>query len=250
MVLYAHIENALSALSVDDITVESSFMILKTHLGIDEEVLKSLGEFAFSEKNKQASLDPKQVLSSYIEQNAIEILIPLLAHLPSFKKKKKAELYQIASAEQDPNKKGQLLVDLLSLMIESDVNFDVGKVDVRTETEQIDIEVHNKAVDPFLQKINSMIIIIECKNWSKNVGSGEIRDFASKVQNRPRVLCNVGLFITTSKFTEPATKELLRHSGKDYVIATMEGDELERAISACLPFSETLKNSILSAARR
>lgn len=248
--IYAHIENALSATSMNDVYTESSFMILKTQLGIDDSTLRSLGEFAFVQKDKPVSMNPKEVVALYIEQDDIKTIVSLLAHLPSFKKRKKLQLYENAISENDPNKKGQILVDLMSLIIETDVNFSVGQVDVRTETEQIDLEIHNKALDAFLRQLNSMIIIVECKNWSKNVGSGEIRDFASKVANRPRVLCNAGLFITTSEFTEPAIKELLRHSGRDYLIATIDGSDLKQAMVECIPFSEILKRSILSAGRR
>jgi tetratricopeptide (TPR) repeat protein len=248
--LYALIENALSAASINDIYSEQSFMILKSQLGIDDETLRSLAEFALSQKNNPASSNPKEVVILYVESNNIRVVTSILAQLPSMKKKKKLHLYENALLEKDPNKKGQILVDLMSLIIETDSNFSMGKVDVRTESEQIDLEIHNKALDPFLRQLDSMIIIVECKNWSKNVGSDEIRDFAGKVANRPRVLCNVGLFITTSEFTEPAVKELLRHSGKDYLVATMDGNDLKQAVSDCLPFSEILKKSILSAGRR
>lgn len=248
--LYAHVENALSAISIDDIYTESSFMLLKTQLGVDDKSLKAIGEIAFGQKDNPRAKDPKEVVVIYVEQNKIANVTPLLAHLPLLKKKKKRELYEKAILEREPNKKGQILVDLMSLIIGTDLNFSVGKVDVRTESEQIDMEIHNKALDPFLRQLDSMIIIVECKNWSKNVGSDEIRDFAGKVANRPRVLCNVGLFITTSEFTEPATNELLRHSGKEYLVATMDGNELKQAVSNCSPFSEILRKSILSAGRR
>jgi tetratricopeptide (TPR) repeat protein len=248
--LYAHLENAVSAILINDTYAEQSFMILKTQLGVDDEALRSVAEFAFGQRNNPASRNPKEVVILYIENNEIMAVTSILAQLPSLRKKKKLQLYENAISEKDPNKKGQILVDLMSLIIETDSNFSVGKIDVRTESEQIDLEIHNKALDPFLRQLDSMIIIVECKNWSRNVGSDEIRDFAGKVANRPRVLCNVGLFITTSEFTEPAVNELLRHSGKDYLVATMDGNDLKQAVSDCLPFSEILRKSILSAGRR
>lgn len=248
--LYSHIENVLSSQSLIQVESELSYMVLKTQLGFSEVVLKLISNFAFKQKGESTSYEPDAVLSFFINENSLETLISLLIHLPKTKKKKKIEIYKKLFTEKDSNKKGQLLVDLLNLMIRTDVNFDVGKIDVRTETEQMDMELHNKAIDPFLRQMNSMVIIVECKNWSTNVGSNEIRDFVQMVQNRPRVICNVGILITTSKFTEPAKKELLRQSGSDYVVVTIDGEELEKAVKACLPFSQILKNSLLSAGRR
>jgi len=49
--------------------------------------------------------------------------------------------------------------------------------------------------------------------------------------------------------SQPAKDELLRHSGKNYAIATINGKELEKAVTSCNPFSELLKNALLAAGR-
>jgi len=245
----SYIEDCISSQEINDVETEASSLFLRTQLGVDSAVLDKLGNFVVSKKIDEISPYPDKILSCYIFEGSVNDLVGILSHLPKQKKKKKLDIFNRALKEQDSNKKGQLLVDLLVLMIDTDLNFEVGKVDVRTKTEQIDIEIHNKAIDAFLKQLNSMIILVELKNWTKDIGSKEMRDFITKVINRPRLLCNLGLFITASGFTQPAKDELLRHSGKNYAIATIDGKDLKDAVTSCKPFSELLKNALLAAGR-
>jgi len=99
-------------------------------------------------------------------------------------KKSLIEEFRIAldnslTAETNKEKKDSLekVGVLLVKMIEG---LDVIKVNVNTETEEIDIIVKNESRDSFWQRLPTPFLI-ECKNWSKPVGAKEIRDFDGKM---------------------------------------------------------------------
>jgi restriction endonuclease Mrr len=93
--------------------------------------------------------------------------------------------------------------------------------------------------------LGSPLILIECKNWSKKVGSPDIRNFVQKIMNRPKNLCRVGFIITMSNFTKAANNELLGYRGKDFIIATAEKEDIEKMINDNIDFSSLLKSQIL-----
>jgi hypothetical protein len=160
------------------------------------------------------------------------------------------DLWEKANKEKTTQEKGKILENLISTWITSDDNFCVKTVNSRTESEEIDIIVENKAKTDFLKQLQSPLILVECKNWSDKVGSKEIRDFAQKIQNRPRFLCKVGLIITTSQFTRDSEKEIIGYRGKDFLIVTADRPHLQEAITKGTTFSEFFREQIYTAGLR
>ncbi len=56
------------------------------------------------------------------------------------------------------------------------------------------------------ENLLSRKIYFQCKRWTKNIGSPQIRNFRGALDGR----ANQGLFIATSRFTDPAIKEATR----------------------------------------
>ena len=56
------------------------------------------------------------------------------------------------------------------------------------------------------ENLLSRKIYFQCKRWTKNIGSPQIRNFRGALDGR----VNQGLFIATSRFTAPAIKEAIR----------------------------------------
>lgn len=160
------------------------------------------------------------------------------------------KMWKGVNLEKDSEKKGHLLEDLISMWIRSDDNFGVRSTNYRTESEEIDIVVQNEAKTEFFRQLQSPLMLVECKNWTSNVGSKEIRDFAQKVQNRPRFLCKVGLMITTAMYTKDAEKELLGYRGKDFLIAALDGAILADALRKGVNFSDVCTDRIYAAGLR
>jgi len=154
------------------------------------------------------------------------------------------KLWESTLVTKDKNEKGKLLEKLLSTLIARDENFAITDVNLRTRSEELDIVVENSGLVPFFSQLRCPIILFECKNWSSKIGADEIRNFAQKVQNRPRALCSVGVLVTVTELTRDASNELLGQRGRDFAIAILERKDLEKTITQRIPIAETLKNVI------
>jgi hypothetical protein len=146
--------------------------------------------------------------------------------------------------------KGRKLEELLSIMINLSDDFHVARRNVRTKSEEIDLVVENVSRSAFFSQLRSPLILVECKNWTLKVGAKEVRDFAQKLQNRSKMLCNVGILVAISGLTKDAHEELLGYRGKDFLIVTIDGEDIARIIKSQMRFEEFLKDKISKAALR
>lgn len=157
------------------------------------------------------------------------------------------ETWKKTLSAKDKNEKGKLLEGFLSMLISRDENFLISEKDLKTESEELDIVVENIGSNPFFQQLNCPLIIFECKNWSSKVTASEVRNFAQKIQNRPRRLCNIGVLVTVSELTRDAAKELIGYRGKDFLMAIIDKDKIENLLKNRIPFGQVLKDSIKEA---
>jgi|GEM_PF-3942156 len=160
------------------------------------------------------------------------------------------EQWEKVKDEDNVKKKGKYLENFFTDLIRNDSNFEIHEINLRTESEEIDLIVVPTKISPFWAQISAPMILIECKNWREKVGAKEIRDFAGKIMNRPRMLCNIGFFVTISGFTKDANKELLGYRGRDFILATITGDEIENMIESDRSISDTMKKNLLEAGFR
>jgi hypothetical protein len=197
---------------------------------------------------------PKEDIVDYIE-GAYKVLAQVGNIVDEFRADDKSfeslnKLWNRSLISKNSTKKGKLLEEFLSRMISKDENFVVVERNLRTKSEELDIVLENSGKTQFYSQMGCPLILLECKNWSSKIGSKEIRDFAQKVQNRPRHLCSVGVLVTTSKLTRDAIHELLGYRGKDFVIATLERKDIKTILSKKLPFGDVLKEAIRKAGLR
>jgi Holliday junction resolvase-like predicted endonuclease len=146
--------------------------------------------------------------------------------------------------------KGRKLEELLSIMINLSDDFHIVKRNVRTKSEEIDLVVENVGRSTFFSQLRSPLMLVECKNWTSKVDAKEVRDFAQKLQNRSKMLCNVGILVAVSGLTRDANEELLGYRGKDFLIVTIDGEDISKIITSQMRFEEFLKDKISKAALR
>jgi Holliday junction resolvase-like predicted endonuclease len=146
--------------------------------------------------------------------------------------------------------KGKKLEELLSIMINLSHDFHIAKQNFRTKSEEIDLVVENTSSSTFFSQLRSPLMLVECKNWTSKVSAKEVRDFAQKLQNRSKMLCNVGILVAISGLTRDAEEELLGYRGKDFLIVPIDGDDISKIIKSQMRFEELLKDKISKAALR
>lgn len=135
------------------------------------------------------------------------------------------ETWATAQAERDRNKKGLLLERLVALLLKSIPGFDRLDTRLRNDTEEIDVLVQNESTDPFWQK-ESPYILVECKHWSKRIGTKELRDLWGKMEGRYN-RCRLALLIAPGGITDTVRDLQLRKSEEDVLVVLVGASELD-----------------------
>lgn len=208
----------------------------------------------FPRINYGARITDIEKILSFVE-GTYKVLMEIRKIVDEFRVKDKSfesleKLWRKMLSSSDKNEKGRLLEEILSFLIGKDENFIVRERNLRTESEEIDIIAENTGMTRFYSQLKCPIILYECKNWSSKIGSKEIRDFAQKIQNRPRLLCSVGVLVTVSKLTKDASTELVGYRGKDFLIAILERKDVETILDKRLPLGGVLRDAIIKAGLR
>ncbi|EYF08829.1 response regulator [Chondromyces apiculatus] len=131
--------------------------------------------------------------------------------------------WEEVQTEQDRNRKGVLLEQLVALIFRTIPGFERLDLRLRNDIEELDLLVQNSSLDPFWQK-ESPYLLVECKNWSKHVGTKELRDLWGKLDGRYD-RCRLALFIAPGGFAETVqTQQLQRARENKLVILIGPGD--------------------------
>jgi CheY-like chemotaxis protein len=138
------------------------------------------------------------------------------------------DTWTLVQTEKDRNRKGVLLEKLVALLLKSIPGFDRLDSRIQNESEEIDVLVQNNAADPFWQK-ESPYILVECKNWSKHVGTKEIRDFWGKMEGRYD-RCRLALFVAPGGFADTVREFLLRKSENNRLVLLVGPGELDELV--------------------
>ena len=133
-------------------------------------------------------------------------------------------------AEVDKNRKGRALEDLLALLLKTIPGFDRLDTRLRNEIEEIDIVVQNNSTDPLWQK-ESPYLLVECKNWSKHVGTKELRDLWGKMDGRYD-RCRLALLVAPGGFADPVLSALLSKKEKGTLVLLLGPGELDQLVSS------------------
>jgi hypothetical protein len=115
----------------------------------------------------------------------------------------------------------------VSRLIETVDGFSVsGRI--RTDTEEIDIEIINDSTDPRFKRERALLLV-ECKNWTSKCGKNEFVLFKSKIENRS-ARCSLGFLISWNGFKDTVTKEMLRGTREETLIVPMKGEDICEAV--------------------
>lgn len=137
------------------------------------------------------------------------------------------QLVESVERATSTDEKGRSLEELVSLLIETVDGFNVsGRI--RTETEEIDVEILNDSSDPRFKR-EKAILLVECKNWTSKCGKNEFVLFQKKIENRS-ARCSLGFLISWNGFTSTVTKEMLRGSREETLIVPMTGEDIRGAV--------------------
>ncbi|MGP1353826.1 MAG: restriction endonuclease [Parasphingopyxis sp.] len=132
--------------------------------------------------------------------------------------------HNLATAEQNDQKKGVLLELLCAILFSQVEDFDVKGRDISNRSQQMDVVVHSRVSSGILSE--SPMVLAEAKNWPSNpVGTKEIQSFLQKMKTRNR-RCKLGFIVTTGKFTSGVETERVRVSSESYVVALIDGKQL------------------------
>jgi CheY-like chemotaxis protein len=138
------------------------------------------------------------------------------------------ETWAAAQAEDDHNRKGFLLERLVALLLKSIPGFERLDTRLRNSVEEIDVLIQNGSADPFWQK-ESPYILVECKHWSKRVGSKELRDLWGKMEGRYN-RCRLALLIAPGGVADTVRNLQLQKSEKDMLVVLVGANELDDLI--------------------
>ena len=130
------------------------------------------------------------------------------------------ELLKNAALSPAYNVNQESLEELVAALFNLDATFRVWAIRYSMSDEEIDVVVANHGKSGFWLSLQSPLILVECKNWTKPVGSPEVRDFAGKLLNH-HVLAKIGFLIAGSGFTSAATDAIRRMSRGDSLIVLL-----------------------------
>lgn len=152
-------------------------------------------------------------------RNAMEVwrerALALLDHAE--REKAIAQTWADARSETNPQKKGQLLEDLMQRIFRSVPGFGHARVNRQNDLEEIDVLVRNESTDPFWSK-EGAYLLVECKHWNKPVGVPELKLFRQKIEDRYGRAA-LGFFIALGGYAETVRVEAWsRRSGQSLVV--------------------------------
>jgi hypothetical protein len=147
------------------------------------------------------------------------------------------------------SQKGRRLEGLLSFLLSQIADFDVWERNLRTDTEELDIVVVQRATGGRCWAgLGAPFILVECKNWSAKVGQPQVSNLRVKMQGR-RGSVRIGLIVGTNGFSGDAFDQEVRFASGDLTIAFIGPPELDRWIHADV-CDETLEEIISKAMLR
>jgi hypothetical protein len=140
--------------------------------------------------------------------------------------------------------KGRALEDLVDVFFSSHPRFRVTSKRYVTGDEEIDLVIQNNVEKPFWIALQSPLLFFECKNWSKPVGSKELRDFEGKLRNHSNI-AKIGIFLAYRGFTAECIDELKRMGREKQIIVLISREDIIAYINGALTFIEWLENLII-----
>ncbi|MCK6548005.1 response regulator [Myxococcota bacterium] len=140
--------------------------------------------------------------------------------------------------EGSNHQRGKKLEELLLRLMTSIPGFQEASTNLRTPSEELDICLRNLSEDPLWRRQPSYLLV-ECKNWSKAVGTAEIAWFSEKLRRRPDA--RVGFFVAPEGFSEPVEEDVRLYRARDQLgMILVERASLDRLVREPTTRSEQL----------
>lgn len=141
------------------------------------------------------------------------------------------ETWTAVETETDPNRKGKLLEDLMVLLVKTVPGFHQADARRRNDVEEIDVIIRNESTDPFWVNERTSYVLVECKNWTKPVGVGDLRSFVWKLARRYG-RCRLGFFVAMGGFTSSFKDDLRGERSDDILVVLLDRDALRDLVLA------------------
>lgn len=246
---------------VKDVASADYFRSTMSFVSQSSVVSKYLGELSEKELAKllTESLPKNEIVSMVIEKVPPEALIEGILQVLSpgqltellrqarqtgttlEQKKPIEEKYRKALAISDSNLKGKLLEEVVKEIIELVPGLSVldgARID--TGIEEIDLEVRNHNREYVWADFEGMIFV-ECKNWSKAVGSDEIDHFKATM-GRHQIHAGILVAVngTTGSGLDAASGAIKMYLQEGFKIIIVDGEDLED-IFKCVDVSDKIE---------
>jgi len=162
-----------------------------------------------------------------------------------YSRKKIIEDWKTSKEKIENNyEKGRRLENFTATLIDSIDGLSIIEKNLKSDFEELDLIVKNNIKSPFIQSINSPIILVECKNWTKPVGIEEARVFESKIRELGQ-RANLGIFVALNGVTPPFKKHLNNLKRENYTILVLTNKEIEElTVSYKLDANEWIESLI------
>ena len=138
-------------------------------------------------------------------------------------------------AEGNAHARGRRLEGLLAFLFGQVTGIRILDINLRTETEEIDIALQTEGdVKAAWYQSGVPFILVESKNWTSSVGQKEVSAFLPKIQFK-RGRCRIGVMCAANGFTEDARNQELRLAATEYTIAMIGPKDIEAWIGSSDP---------------
>ncbi|NPE28603.1 hypothetical protein HNV12_11665 [Methanococcoides sp. SA1] len=155
------------------------------------------------------------------------------------------ETWDKCKTEDDKHKKGRLLEQFTVDLFSTIKGFTPVGSNLHTKNEEFDAIFRNNIDRPFLQALNSPLIIFECKNWSKKVDIREVKAFSADLFDHNN-LVKVGVFIAMNGFEAGCAVQQIRLSGSDKILILITGEHIDKFLKSTKDTLEWLEDLISS----
>lgn len=143
-----------------------------------------------------------------------------------------AKAVQLSQADGSPQLRGRRYEAVIAFLLSQVSDFDVVERNLRTDTEELDVVVQQRATQGRVWSgLGAPLILIEAKNWKTPVTQKEASTFRVKLEGR-RGVVRLGLMFGANGFTSDALDQELRFASDELTIAFVRPEELDEWVAA------------------
>lgn len=133
---------------------------------------------------------------------------------------------ELNNMSKDDTSKGSKLESFFASLFHKKFGFEVVSKNLHTPTQELDIVLKNGSKNEFLKLLNSLFILVECKNWSKPVGASEARIFESKCRDAKGKV-KLGIFVAINGVTKPFKNHINNIVRDEIIIIVIDNNDIQ-----------------------